>query len=44
MIEDALDERGFGDEAHHAHFAPAARTHEGIDFVQPADHLRLIGA
>jgi len=40
MIQDALDHGGLGDESHHAHLASAARTHEGVDFVHPADHLR----
>jgi hypothetical protein len=40
VIEDAVDEGGPCDEADHAHFAPAARTHERVDFVDPADQLR----
>jgi len=30
MIEDALDHGGLGDEAHHAHLASAARTHDPL--------------
>ncbi len=33
MIEDALDDSGLGDEADDSHFASAARTQEGVDFV-----------
>jgi tRNA U38,U39,U40 pseudouridine synthase TruA len=32
MIQDALDHRGLGDEAHDPHLASAARTDEGVDF------------
>jgi len=39
MIEDAVDQGGLCDEADHAHLASAARTHEGVDFVDPADQL-----
>ena len=40
MIQEALDHGGLGDEFHHAHLASAARTHQGVDFVHPPDHLR----
>src|SRR4029453_17369727 len=40
MIEDLRDHGGLGDEADHAHFASAARTHKGVDFV----HRRIISA
>jgi len=39
-IQDAPDHGGLGDESHHAHLASAARAHEGVDFVDAADHLR----
>ena len=40
MIEDALHDHGFGDEPDHPHFAPAARTHEGVDFVDAPNKIR----
>ena len=40
MTEDAPDHGGLRDEPHDAHVAAAARTHEGVDLVHAADHLR----
>ena len=40
VIEDAVDESGLCNEGDHAHLASAARTDEGVDFVDAADQLR----
>ena len=40
MIQDAFDQGGLGDEAHHAHLAATAKTHERVDFVHSPDQMR----